>query len=440
MKFQYRHVVRMVSVACTLVASAGCGSEPASSNEPGLEEEVGADSSPLQKGMPGAAVGQSDYCNSPMNLCTSGEGDCDSTTQCAAGLVCGAGKLRQFGFPLVGGDACVPPQCVNRRLDAGETQIDCGGACGTVCATPVCNAEGSGNRCNTDCPCSIGQGDCDSDAACTGTLVCSNDKLRQFGFTSGGDACLPPHCSNKLMDAGETRVDCGGECGTVCATSSSGVPLGAAGNYAILAESAISTVPTSAITGHLGLSPAAASYITGFSLTRVGASWTSPQVVGSIFAADNDPPTPSNLTTAVANMHTAYTDAAGRRSPNFLNLGGGAIGGLTLAPGLYRFTSAVTVTSGVTLSGGANDVWIFQITGNLLMSAAQSMTLSGGAQAKNIFWQVAGLVDFGSSAHAEGIVLSKTAIKLGAGASINGRLLAQTQVNLSSSTVTQPAP
>jgi hypothetical protein len=74
------------------------------------------------------------------------------------------------------------------------------------------------------------------------------------------------------------------------------------------------------------------------------------------------------------------------------------------------------------------------------MSAAKAMTLTGGARAKNVFWQVAGNVEFGTTSHAEGVVLSKTAIKLGTGASIVGRLLAQTAVNIASSTVSAPAP
>jgi hypothetical protein len=198
-------------------------------------------------------------------------------------------------------------------------------------------------------------------------------------------------------------------------------------------------VPTSTITGDVGLSPAAASYITGFTLTRAGDRWTSPEIVGSAFAADNDPNTPANLTAAVADMGTAYEDAAGRPTPGFLNLGDGGIGGRTLAPGLYNWTSTVSIPADVTLSGGADDVWIFQISGDLMMAAAQRMTLSGGAQAHNIVWQVAGEVDFGSTSHAEGIVLSKTAIHMGAGASINGRLLAQTAVTLASTAVTEPS-
>ena len=217
------------------------------------------------------------------------------------------------------------------------------------------------------------------------------------------------------------------------------VSLGAAKDYAILAKSAISNVPTSSITGDLGLSPAAASYITGFELTKAGTTWSSPEVTGDVFAADNDPPTPDALTTAVADMQTAYTDAAGRKNAEFLNLGAGDIGGLTLAPGLYHWASTLTIPSDITLSGSADSVWIFQVTGDLQMSAGQAMILKGGARAENIVWQVAGAMTFGTASHAEGILLSKTGIDLGTGASINGRLLAQMAVTLAGATVTAPA-
>jgi hypothetical protein len=218
------------------------------------------------------------------------------------------------------------------------------------------------------------------------------------------------------------------------------VALGTAANFAVLAQSTITNGPTSAIIGNLGLSPAAASYITGFVPTKVGTYWTSPQVVGGIFAADNDAPTPSDLTTAIANMQTAYTDAAGRLSPDFLNLGAGSIGPAPLVPGLYKWASSVTIPGNISIVGSANDVWIFQISGDLALSADKAMALSGGAQAKNVFWQVGGAVNMGTTSHAEGIMLCKTAIVLGTGASINGRLLAQTAVNLASNAVTEPAP
>ena len=93
-----------------------------------------------------------------------------------------------------------------------------------------------------------------------------------------------------------------------------GVNLSTAGNYAMLAMTGISTVPTSNVTGNLGLSPAAASYITGFSLTADATNVfaTSPQVTGKVYASDYMPPTPSNLTTAISDMQLAFTDAAGR--------------------------------------------------------------------------------------------------------------------------------
>jgi hypothetical protein len=208
------------------------------------------------------------------------------------------------------------------------------------------------------------------------------------------------------------------------------VDLGAAGNYAILAKTAINNNPTSNITGDLGLSPAATSYITGFALTDATGYATSDQVTGQIFAANMADPTPINLTTAVENMITAYNDAAGRPTPDFLELGTGNLGGKTLTPGLYKWTSTVTLPTDVTISGGADDVWIFQISGDLNMSAAVNVTLEGGAQAKNIFWQVAGEATFGATSHFEGIILSMTGITLQTGASFNGRALAQTAVVL----------
>ena len=215
------------------------------------------------------------------------------------------------------------------------------------------------------------------------------------------------------------------------------VNLGAAGNYVILAKTTITNIATSAITGDLGLSPAATSFFTGFALTNATGYATSSQVTGKLYGADMASPTPINLTTAVNNMLTAYTDAAGRPTPDFLALGNGNIGGKTLAPGLYKWTNTVTLPSNVTISGGADDVWIFQIAGDLTVSNAVNVTLAGGAQAKNIFWQVAGTVSLGTTSHFEGIILSKTGITFKTGASMNGRALAQTAVILDKNAVTE---
>ncbi|MFL5416262.1 MAG: ice-binding family protein, partial [Myxococcales bacterium] len=111
----------------------------------------------------------------------------------------------------------------------------------------------------------------------------------------------------------------------------------------------------------------------------------------------------------------------------------------TLAPGLYKWTSSVTVPSNVTIAGGASDVWIFQTSGDLTVAAGKSVTLSGGAQAKNIFWQVAGQSTLGATSHFEGVLLTKTGITLQTGATMNGRALAQTKVAIDQATITQPA-
>jgi hypothetical protein len=137
-------------------------------------------------------------------------------------------------------------------------------------------------------------------------------------------------------------------------------------------------------------------------------------------------------------MQTAYTDAAGRKLPDYTELGSGNIGGKTLYAGLYKWSTGVTIPTDVTLSGGANDVWIFQIAGDLTIAGATSVLLSGGAQARNIFWQVAGGVgvDLGTTAHFEGTILTQAAINLLTGVSVNGRLLAQTAVTLEANIIT----
>lgn len=222
-----------------------------------------------------------------------------------------------------------------------------------------------------------------------------------------------------------------------------GVPvtLGSAGNYVLLAKAGISTVPPSAVTGNVGLSPAAASFLTGFSLTAdpTNVFSRSPQVTGMVYAANYAVPTPSNLTTAVSDMMLAFTAAAGR-APDVTELGAGNIGGRTLPSGVYKWGTGLLIPTDVTLTGTATDVWIFQIAQDLTMSSGATIHLAGGALAKNVFWQVAGFAVLGTTAHCEGVVLSQTSITLRTGASVNGRLLAQTAINLDGNAVVQPAP
>ncbi|KAI0046255.1 antifreeze protein [Auriscalpium vulgare] len=225
---------------------------------------------------------------------------------------------------------------------------------------------------------------------------------------------------------------------SVHAIGPAAVNLRTAGNYAILSKTGVSTVPPSVITGQVAVSPIAATGLTGFSLTvdSTGQFSTSNQVTGKLFAASYAAPTPSTLTVAIGDLGTAFTDATGRVNPDFSNLASGAIGGLVLAPGLYKWTTGVSIGSDVTIAGGATDTWIFQVTGTLTVAAAKKIVLTGGALASNIVWVVTGAVNAGAGAHLEGVILGKTSITLQTGATANSRLLAQTSVALQKATVT----
>jgi Ice-binding-like len=215
------------------------------------------------------------------------------------------------------------------------------------------------------------------------------------------------------------------------------VDLGLAGNFVILSKTGITDVPASAITGNIGTSP-----ITGAAIAGLDCG----EVTGLIFTVDAAGPAcrvtyPVLLTAAISDMETAYTDAAGRILPDATELGAGNIDGMTLAPGLYKWGTSVLIPTGVTLDaqGDPNAVFIFQIAQTLAVGNGAIVTLSGGAQAKNIFWQVAGQTTLGTTADFKGIILCQTAIALNTGATLVGRALAQTAVTLQMNAVTQPA-
>jgi hypothetical protein len=211
------------------------------------------------------------------------------------------------------------------------------------------------------------------------------------------------------------------------------VDLKSASSFAVLTKSGVTDVPASVITGDVGASP----------ITGAANALTCAEVTGKSYSVDAAGPLPCRitnatlLTAAIKDMMTAYTNAAGRTLPTATNLGAGEIGGLTIAPGLYKWGTGVSISTDVTLSGGPNDVWIFQIAQTLNQASATKVVLSGGAQAKNIFWQSFGDVTIQTNAQFNGVILSQTAINLKTGASVNGQLLAQTQVTLEQNTVTQ---
>jgi hypothetical protein len=219
------------------------------------------------------------------------------------------------------------------------------------------------------------------------------------------------------------------------------VDLGTAANYAILTKAGISTV-ASVITGNIAVSPAAGTYMTGFSLTKgTGATYsTSDQLtgLGRAYAPTDDEPTPTHLTTAVGDMEIAYADAAQRATTQEVNLKDGNIGGETLESGVYKFTVDININSDITFSGGTGDVFILQTSGALKLSGGKKVILTGEAQAKNIFWQVVGPVTVETNAEMQGILLGSTSVDFKTGSSLKGRVLAQTACSLDQATITQP--
>lgn len=226
------------------------------------------------------------------------------------------------------------------------------------------------------------------------------------------------------------------------------VDLGAAGNYAILAKTGISTTGTTSINGNIGVSPIVATAITGFGLSMDPSNQFSRSslVKGGVYAANYAPPTPASMTAAVSAMEAAYTNAAGQAPPVIANLNAGNLGGKTLTPGVYKWSTGVLIPSGTDLTldaqGNSGAVWVFQVAGDLTMDSASRISLANGANAANIFWQVAGptSVTLGSGAHAEGNILSQKAIIMKSGASLNGRALSQTAVTMIATTITSPSP
>jgi hypothetical protein len=250
---------------------------------------------------------------------------------------------------------------------------------------------------------------------------------------------------------GGTAVPSPATAGATC-TGTGCVDLGTAANYAILASAGVTYTPTatttstSKITGNIGVSPAAASFITGFALNLPagGAYSTSTLVNGAIYAPGYAPPTPANLTTAVGDRLAAYNAAAGMATSGGGNAdacpvgGSGNFGGVTLTPGVYTCTTAVSIPTATALTFSGAGVYVIKTTQTLTQAANTQVILTNGALAQDIFWQVAGNVSIQAGAHMEGNILSASNIALVTGATLKGRLYSATSIAMDANTVTQP--
>jgi hypothetical protein len=220
-------------------------------------------------------------------------------------------------------------------------------------------------------------------------------------------------------------------------------------NFVILTETGITNAGHgSTIIGNVGNSSGTA--------TQMNDVFCS-EITGTIYGADSTyvgsgnqscfagaPDDNTLVGNAVGDMGAAYT-AASNETPgtgDFLNAGtpAGTLNGQVLVPGVYTWDNPVnvTITGDITLLGGANDVWVFQIPGTLDIQVGKKIILSGGAQAKNIFWQVGGVVSLLGNSHFEGNILAQTQITMGDGAILTGRALSQTQVTLIGNTISDP--
>jgi hypothetical protein len=143
---------------------------------------------------------------------------------------------------------------------------------------------------------------------------------------------------------------------------------------------------------------------------------------------------------AQLDLTTAYNDAAGR-TVAAISVSGN-LGGQTLAPGLYKSTSSLEISSGdLTLDaqGNPNAVWIFQMASTLVTTVGRQVILTGGAQAANIYWQVGSSATIGGSSVFKGTIMADQSITMNTAATLDGRALARNgAVALDANTITVP--
>ncbi len=196
--------------------------------------------------------------------------------------------------------------------------------------------------------------------------------------------------------------------GSVVAANPSTVNLGVSDSFAILSGAGVTNVPTSTIRGDVGASP----------ITGAAIGLTCPQVTGTIYAVDAFGPAPCAvanpglLTTAKNDLTAAYGNAAGRTPDSTFGAADNQLGGRTLVPGIYRFGAAATANliGNLTLAGDESSVWIFQASSTLVAQSASTITLTGGAQACNIFWQVGSSATIRTGAAFVGTIMADQSI------------------------------
>lgn len=191
-------------------------------------------------------------------------------------------------------------------------------------------------------------------------------------------------------------------------------PLGSLQSFAVLGGSAVTAAGPAGtvIGGDVGSAPT--SSVSGFPPAIVTAGFT-------VYTADN-----AATASARADATTAYADLAGQTCPPGNLIAGGTLDGLNLGPGVYCMPSA-GLTGTLTLTGGATDIWVFQVTGSTLTTAAASnVVMAGAASACNVYWQVASSATLGAGSTFMGNLFSGVSIGLGTTADVTGKTIAGT--------------
>ncbi|MFA6236907.1 MAG: ice-binding family protein [Bacteriovorax sp.] len=194
--------------------------------------------------------------------------------------------------------------------------------------------------------------------------------------------------------------------------------LGIVESFAVMAYSSITSSPRSNINGKVGLKPGTRNLI---------ALDASSEVEGgsvNIYSGDDIGDKAIYLSLAREDLITAYREAAVRPTDKEKNEQfGGKLGGKTLPPGIYRWSDGVIIDSDMNLEGNSKDVWIFQITGNVLVANGARVRLSDGAKARNVFWQISGKVNLEENSVVSGTMMSQLNFEMKNSAKVNGRAL-----------------
>lgn len=201
--------------------------------------------------------------------------------------------------------------------------------------------------------------------------------------------------------------------------------LGVAASFAVLGGSTVTNTGGTVVNGDLGVWPGLA--ITGFP----------PGIVvppGTTHAGD------AVAQQAQSDVTTAYNALAGQACNT--DLTGQDLGGLTLTPGVYCFSSSAQLTGALVLDaqGNANAVWVFKIGSSLTTASNSSVVFINGGQSCNMFWQVGSSATLGTTTAFAGNILALQSITLNTGASLDGRALARNgAVTMDTNTVTPVA-